>query len=177
MKLPDSLGGCQILLQLCPLIGDGKVRSLYRDDDPKLLNLAPEPGLGDGGAPTIDKGMVGYSKARLDLYISQLVIDEASAGDPQWAAERMEILKNISSLEDKHETGELAFRILDSGILPAKAAIDAAHIATAAVHGIDFLLTWNCKHIANAAIIKSVEAICRQAGFECPVICTPMELF
>jgi hypothetical protein len=58
----------------------------------------------------------------------------------------------------------------------AKAARDAAHIAVSAVHGIDFLLTWNCAHIANAQIIRQVQAICVQHGFPCPVICTPEEL-
>ena len=61
--------------------------------------------------------------------------------------------------------------------LPRKAATDAAHIAIAAVHGMDFLLTWNCVHIANAVIAKAVASTCRQHGFECPVICTPEELF
>ena len=65
-------------------------------------------------------------------------------------------------------------------VIPAvarKAATDAAHIAIAAVHGMDFLLTWNCVHIANAVIAKAVANTCRQHGFECPVICTPEELF
>jgi len=57
-----------------------------------------------------------------------------------------------------------------------KAATDAAHIAIAAVHGMDFLLTWNCVHIANAAIAKALGSICREHAYECPVICTPEEL-
>jgi hypothetical protein len=61
-------------------------------------------------------------------------------------------------------------------IIPKRAGTDAIHIALAAVHGVDFLLTWNCKHIANAAIIRDIEAVCRMRGFSCPVICTPEEL-
>ena len=71
---------------------------------------------------------------------------------------------------------ELASAILESGIIPAKAARDAAHIAVSAVHDIDFFLTWNCAHIANAQIVKQVQAICTQRRFPCPVICTPEEL-
>jgi hypothetical protein len=89
----------------------------------------------------------------------------------------MQVIKDFSVLDITPEVGLLASGILASGILPRKAATDAAHIAIAAVHGMDFLLTWNCVHIANAAIAKAVANTCRQRGFECPVICTPEELF
>ena len=71
---------------------------------------------------------------------------------------------------------ELATGILASGKIPRKAATDAAHIAIAALHGMDFLVTWNCVHIANAAITKALASICREYACECPVICTPEEL-
>jgi hypothetical protein len=74
------------------------------------------------------------------------------------------------------DAAELASSILAAGKIPRKAATDAAHIAIAAVHGMDFLVTWNCVHIANAAIAKALASICRQHGCECPVICTPEEL-
>jgi hypothetical protein len=111
------------------------------------------------------------------VYISQLVIDEAGAGDPGAARERMQVIEDFPVLDITPEVGFLASGILASGILPRKAATDAAHIAIAAVHGVDFLLTWNCVHIANAVIAKAVTNTCRQHGFECPVICTPEELF
>lgn len=60
--------------------------------------------------------------------------------------------------------------------MPAKAAIDAEHVAIAATHGVDFLLTWNCTHIANAVMREKIETVCRKAGFPPPVICTPLEL-
>ena len=72
--------------------------------------------------------------------------------------------------------GDLARRLLKSSALPAKAAIDAVHVAVAAVNGMDFLLTWNCAHIANAATRGNIERTCRIAGFPPPVICTPEEL-
>ena len=62
------------------------------------------------------------------------------------------------------------------GAVPRQAAKDALHIAVAAVHGVDFLLTWNCKHIANATMRSAIERACREAGYEPPVICTPEEL-
>ena len=51
-----------------------------------------------------------------------------------------------------------------------------AHIAIASVHGMDFLMTWNCRHIANAAIVEKLRAVCEREGFPAPVICTPYEL-
>jgi hypothetical protein len=111
-----------------------------------------------------------------ELYISQFVLDEASAGDAQAAQERLAILNPLPLLDISDAVPELASAILQSGIIPAKAARDAAHIAVSAVHGIDFLLTWNCAHIANAQIVKKVQAICAQHGFPCPLICTPEEL-
>jgi hypothetical protein len=86
-------------------------------------------------------------------------------------------IKGLPVLDITPEVAQLASRFLNSGIVPRKAATDAAHIAIAAVHGMNFLLTWNCVHIANAAIAKAIAGACRQHGFECPVICTPEELF
>ena len=65
---------------------------------------------------------------------------------------------------------------VDAGAIAANAARDALHIALAASHGIDFLLTWNCAHIANAEIVPKITRICHEHGLECPVICTPDEL-
>jgi hypothetical protein len=121
--------------------------------------------------------MVGEAKRCVpDLYISQLVIDEASAGDPAAARERIRAVQGFPLLDITPEVGVLASGILASGVIPRKAATDAAHIAIAAVHDMDFLVTWNCVHIANAVIAKTIAKICRQHGCECPVICTPEEL-
>jgi hypothetical protein len=115
-------------------------------------------------------------RSAFDLFISQFVLDEASAGDPQAAQERLAILNPLPLLDISDAVLELAAAILHTGVIPAKAARDAAHIAVSAVHGVDFLLTWNCTHIANAQIVKQVQAICAQHGFPCPLICTPEEL-
>jgi len=110
------------------------------------------------------------------LYISQLVIDEAGEGDPVAARARLSVIQDLPLLDITPEVSVLASVILTSGRLPRNAATDAAHIAIAAVHGMDFLITWNCMHIANAAITKPLALTCREQGFECPVICTPEEL-
>ena len=79
-------------------------------------------------------------------------------------------------LEITSKVGLLISNLLDSGVIPQRAMIDAAHISIAACHEMDFLMTWNCVHLANAQIAKSVARICAEHGLECPVICTPEEL-
>lgn len=111
-----------------------------------------------------------------DLYISQFVLDEARAGDAHAAGLRLAALREAEVLELTPDTGGLARKILEQGGMPAKAYVDAVHVAVAAVHGLDYLLTWNCTHIANASMRGRIEAICRATGFEPPVICTPVEL-
>jgi len=111
-----------------------------------------------------------------DVYISQLVIQEASAGDEKVARKRLEILGAYPLLALNSSSLSLAQALLNKGSLPTKAAEDALHIAVAATHGMDYLLTWNCKHIANAATRSKIEMICRQENYEPPVICTPEEL-
>lgn len=111
-----------------------------------------------------------------DLYSSRLVVQECQAGDAEAAAGRLAALEGIPLLEQKVEAAELADALLRDVPLPARAAADALHIATAAVHGMRYLLTWNCTHIANAALRPRIEVVCRAAGFEPPLICTPEEL-
>ncbi len=111
-----------------------------------------------------------------ELYISQLVINECQAGDPEMAAKRIELLSRLRALEIGPEARELARDLITNGPLPKKAEIDAFHIAVAAVNAMDYLLTWNMRHIANAEMRKGIDSKCRLAGFEPPVICTPDEL-
>jgi hypothetical protein len=85
-------------------------------------------------------------------------------------------VRDLPLLDITPEVTELASHILASGKIPRKAAADAAHIAIAAVHRMDFLLTWNCVHIANATNARALALICREHGCDCPVICTPEEL-
>jgi hypothetical protein len=111
-----------------------------------------------------------------DLYASQLVQMEAAAGDPEVAARRLELLEEAKLLATTEAALTLAAALVGRNAVPRKAPEDAAHIAIATVHGMDFLLTWNCKHIANARIQKAIEAVCSDLGYELPVICTPEEL-
>lgn len=111
-----------------------------------------------------------------DLFVSQAVLAEAGRGDAQAAAHRLAALDGIPVLSIGAAVSEFAERLLDRGIIPANAAIDAVHIAVAVVNGMDYLLTWNCAHIANAAIRVKIEQACRDAGMQPPIICTPEEL-
>lgn len=111
-----------------------------------------------------------------DLFVSQLVVDEASGGDKEAARARKTFLREIPQLSVTDAAGELAARLVDRGAVPRQAAEDALHIAVAAVHGVDYLLTRNCKHIANATMRQAIERVCRESGYEPPVICTPEEL-
>ena len=82
----------------------------------------------------------------------------------------------IARLPAQPEVDELIEHLLGSGIIPANAAPDAAHIAFSAVHAMDFLLTWNCKHINNPHLVRRIERACAERGLACPVICNPDEL-
>jgi predicted nucleic acid-binding protein len=115
-------------------------------------------------------------RAQYDLYISQAVAEECGAGDPAAAEERLQVLTGIPALDVTEEADRLAAHLLREIPLPENASIDAVHIAVATVHGIDYLLTWNCTHIANAALKRRIEVICRAAGFDPPTICTPQQL-
>ena len=116
------------------------------------------------------------SHQNFELFISQLVIDEISKGDVRMAQKRLDLIQDIPLLDFNNEAGDLAKEILRRNILPPKAALDVFHIATTAVHEIDFLLTLNCKHIANAFIFRRIEKICRDFGYQPPVVCTPQEI-
>jgi predicted nucleic acid-binding protein len=111
-----------------------------------------------------------------EIYVSQVVIDEVSAGDPAESQKRLGVISNLPVLEVTASVGSLAEAILSSGALPPRAVRDAAHIAVAAVHGIDYLLTWNCRHLANAQIMRRVQAVCESLSERMPLICTPEEL-
>jgi len=111
-----------------------------------------------------------------ELYISGFVLDEASDGDMRAATERLKALKDIPEIEITEQTAVIAEKLLAEASLPAKARIDALHIATAAIGGMDYLLTWNCSHIANPAFRFRIEAVIRSFGYEPPIICTPQEL-
>jgi predicted nucleic acid-binding protein len=110
------------------------------------------------------------------LYISQLVIDECSEGDATAAAERLATIQGIELLPATAEIGHLAKSLIAGKAIPASEPRDALHIAIAAVHDVNYLMTWNFRHIANAALRQKINQACRLAGFEPPIICSPEEL-
>lgn len=111
-----------------------------------------------------------------EVFASQVVLDEAAAGDPNAAARRLEIVRSVPLLDLTPEVADLAAALILRLPLPPRAGADAAHIALAAVHGVHYLLTWNCAHIANAELRPRIERICREQGYSVPVLCTPDEL-
>jgi hypothetical protein len=113
---------------------------------------------------------------RFELFASDAVVAEAGRGDPAAAARRLDALAGIPLLDATQEAQDLTDEILHAAIMPPKAAVDAAHVAIATVHRLDFLLTWNCTHIANASNRPKIERVCRSLGYQVPVICTPFEL-
>lgn len=115
-------------------------------------------------------------RQKFDLYISQSVIDEISLGDPDIAKKRLAFVQDVQPLALTPIALELAKALTTKGPLPPKAADDAFHISIATVHDIDYLLTWNCKHIANLFIRKDLEKIVLRFGFQLPQIGTPEAL-
>jgi hypothetical protein len=119
-----------------------------------------------------------WSNRRSDFAcsVSQVVIEEASAGDPDEVQKRLAIIGGLPSLDVTPGAESLTKAIMDAGILPPHAFPDAAHVAVATVHAVDYLLTWNCKHLANAQIARRIAVVCETLGQKMPIICTPEEL-
>ena len=107
---------------------------------------------------------------------SELVLDEAGRGDLDEAHKRLALLEDMVLLQVTAAAEELADAIIAESVLPDRAFADALHIAVATVHEVDYLVTWNCAHIANAEILPRVGEICSSLGFRLPVVCTPDEL-
>lgn len=115
-------------------------------------------------------------RAEFDLFVSQIVLDEAAAGDADAARRRLELLSGVPVLEINEACRKLAAQLIVGVPIPERAALDALHVAVAAVNKMDYLVTWNCTHIANATLRGRIESICAANGFTAPTICTPQEL-
>ena len=116
------------------------------------------------------------NRNRFQTFVSPVVLSEASRGNPDAAERRLSYIKDISVLEIVPKAIELTSILLREGALPATAQNDAAHIAIAAVHDIDYLLTWNCRHIDNAEMKPIIRSVILKRKYNCPEICTPEEL-
>ena len=113
---------------------------------------------------------------RFELVASQLVADEANAGDPSAASRRLAALESVRFLDATDDALALAQELIRSGAISETSPEDAAHIAIAVVNGVEYIVTWNCRHIANAALRSKIERVCRDGGYEPAIICTPDEL-
>jgi predicted nucleic acid-binding protein len=115
-------------------------------------------------------------RTNYDLYVSELVIAEASRGHEEAAQKRLALLDGISLLRVSDEVAVLAQALVDRHAIPRIANTDAVHVAIAAVNGIHYLMTWNCTHIANAERFDAITGVCLENGYKPPIICTPDEL-
>ena len=115
-------------------------------------------------------------RSDFELHMSQLVLDEASGGDPTAARRRLDLLEGIPRVPITEQAIRLAEDLVRSGLMPSKAAGDALHVAVATAHQMDVLLTWNCRHLANAELVQDIGRHLRSLDMEPPVLCTPAEL-
>ncbi|MFN0056023.1 MAG: type II toxin-antitoxin system VapC family toxin [Planctomycetales bacterium] len=115
-------------------------------------------------------------RSQFECLVSQVVIDEVSVGDPAEVEKQVAIIGGLPTLEVTEVAEALSKAIIVAGILPPHAFPDAAHIAVSAVHAVDDLLTWNCKHLANAQIARRIAVVCEKLSQKMPIICTPEEL-
>jgi len=117
-----------------------------------------------------------WRRSGFELYSSELVLQEIRTGDVSLAKRRLAFLADIPLLALNDEILNLAESLVTDGLIPRKAAPDAAHIATATVYGCEYLLTWNCRHIANAELQRAMAPNVKRKGYELPSLCTPEEL-
>ncbi|HEX4055282.1 MAG TPA: type II toxin-antitoxin system VapC family toxin [Tepidisphaeraceae bacterium] len=115
-------------------------------------------------------------RERFELVCSEIVEREAAAGDSSAAAERLRVIRSIPMLAISHDADILAADIIAKVPLAQHAQTDALHVAIAATNGVDYLLTWNCRHLTNAVLRPRIEKVCRDNGLQPPTICTPPDL-
>ena len=143
---------------------------------PSYLTARPSRDIVQAARQQLTREWWDVERRNYDLCISQIVLDEAAAGDAEAAQRRMAVIDTLPLLDLTFEVDGLAETIMQSGLLPVSASRDAVHIAVTAVHQVHFLLTWNCRHIANAIIFRDLQHVIMSAGYDMPVICTPEEL-
>ena len=125
---------------------------------------------------SITRNWWGTALSRYEVFASELVISECNGGDPTAAAERILVLEGVPLIQSSPDAETLVKALIDGHAVPASEPRDAAHIAIAATNGIDFLASWNFKHIINPSTTRMIESICRDCGFEPPLLCTPEQL-
>jgi len=143
---------------------------------PSYLTARPSRDIIQAGRQQLTYTWWESERHNYDLCISQMVLDEAAAGDAEAARRRLAVIADLPLLDLTGAVETLAENIMQANLLPASASRDAVHIAVTAVHQVTFLLTWNCRHIANAVLFRELRRIIVDAGYDMPVICTPEEL-
>ncbi|AFW94596.1 MULTISPECIES: type II toxin-antitoxin system VapC family toxin [Nostocales] len=153
------------------------IESLYLDTSIiGYLTIRPSTNLITASNSVITQNWWDTRRENFTLYISEVVLEELARGDQEIATKRLDLISELPLLALNEAVEELAQQFLTKSNLPPKASDDALHIALATVYKVDYLLTWNCKHIANAQIQKKLSQISIQSGYELPTICTPYEL-
>ncbi len=162
---------------MSPQVKTNMKKSVYLETSvPSYLTARPSRDVRAVAWQQITQEWWDTARKEYEIFTSELAIVEASAGNPEAAERRLAVLREIPELEIDEEVQKLAELLISKGGIPATAEADALHVAVAAVHRIDYFLTWNCRHIDNATRKPVIRAICIGAGYPYPEICTPMEL-
>ena len=152
-------------------------KSVYLETTvPSYLTALPSRDLVTAARQQVTREWWEGRRGDFDLYVSEVVMEEAADGDPDAARRRLEALGGFQVLRTTDEAQHLAQALLVEGALSGEAGIDALHVAVAAVHGMAILLAWNLGHLANAETIMAAARVLRSRGYEPPLICTPDQL-
>ncbi len=155
----------------------GNAKSVYIETTVvSYLTSRPSRDLVIAGHQQVTREWWDRRRKEFEVYASEVVVEEAGDGDPDAAGRRLRALADLRILRTTEEAEVLARALLDEGALPGAAGIDALHVAVAAVHGMDMLLTWNLGHLANAETMPTVARVLLSRGYGPPTICTPDQL-
>ena len=143
---------------------------------PSYVVARPARDLLQAGRQQLTRDWWDLKRQEHELFTSQIVLDEIAAGETAMAQKRLELMADVTLVDLTDEAEAITKEILGSGLLPSDADRDAAHIALATVHKMDILLSWNCRHIANAAIQSRLRRLATGAGLTLPLLCTLDEL-
>ncbi len=143
---------------------------------PSLYTGRPARQLIEASRQNLTKVWWDDHRLEFDLVCSQTVLDECAEGDAEMASKRLDLLAGIPLLELTNDVDLIAKQLLSKQVIPSKAADDAVHIAVASVHSVDFLVTWNCKHLANPRNWRQISDCVASFGYRATVICTPEDL-
>jgi len=143
---------------------------------PSLYVSRPSPRLIEAARQQLTRLWWDEHRSEFDLVTSQIVLDECGRGELEMAKERIALVEDLPLLDLTQAVTDIATSLVEKQIIPAKAADDAIHIAVASIHHIDYLLTWNCTHLANPRNYTRVIDCLNEFGYRASVICTPEEM-